>query len=252
MSNHSCLNFFQLMGWHCQTLILAGQRVTYFSTPFTLPDGKPLDFYIQEDGDFFLFTDDKLTLISLSAMGYSLESRSGWKGLAGLALKYGFELNQQGEITAKIHKSKMLQKGQDILMLFSGVVLWEEERRALSESSDQDFLDEIEQILRVTTPDTPVERNPKIDIDSSTLEFSFKWGSVYIDGVRPVAQSVNSKLRKALLARKVLDDGDLVFVIDDRANPEKATEELNVLGRVAQTTLLKNFRESRIKDQTAH
>lgn len=252
MSNQNCLNFFKLMGWYCQPLDIAGQRVTYFSTPLTLPGGKPLDFYIQEVGDFFLFTDDKLTLVSLSAMGYSFENRGSWKGIAGIASKYGFYLNQQGEITAKIHKDDMALQGQSILMLLSEVVLWEEERRALSESTDQDFLDEIEQILKLTNPDILIEKNPKIEVDNSTLEFSFKWGTIYIDGVKPIAQSINSRLRKALLAEKILDDAELLFVVDDRSNPAKALEELNVLGKVASATLLKNFKSSRVKNQATH
>lgn len=252
MDNYSCLNFFQLMGWHCKPLSITGQHVTYFSTPLILPGGKPLDFYIQEDGEFFLFTDDRLTLVSLSAIGYSFENRGSWKGIANIASKYGFEMSHQGEITAKFHKTDIATQGQNILMLLSEVILWEEERRALSESSDQGFLDEIEQILKLTNPDILIERNPRLDVDSTILEFSFKWGTLYIDGVKPIAQSINSRLRKALLAEKVLDDAQLLFVVDDRLSPAKAIDELNVLGKVASATLLKNFKASSLKNQVTH
>lgn len=82
-----------------------------------------------------MFTDDRLTLVSLSAIGYSFENRGSWKGIANIASKYGFEMSHQGEITAKFHKTDIATQGQNILMLLSEVILWEEERRALSEES---------------------------------------------------------------------------------------------------------------------
>lgn len=252
MDNHKCLNIFQLMGWHCQSLNFDQQHITYFSTPLNLPDGKPLDFYIQADGEFYLFTDDKLTMLSLSAAGYAFENRANWKGISNIASKYGFSLSQQGEITAKVHKSSMQELGRNIIMLLSEVTLWEEERRALSETTDQEFLDQIEQVLKLTNPDIEVEKNPKINVDSTTLEFNFKWGTMYIDGVRPIAQSINSRLRKALLAQKILDSTELLFVVDDRSNPTKALEELDVLGKITPATLLNSFKRSKIKGQVFH
>lgn len=240
------------MGWHCQPIATTNTQVTYFSTPFVLPDGKPFDFYIEEHDKYFVFTDDRMTIFSLSSAGHLFDSRNSWKGISNIATKYGFNLSDDGEILASIAKERLPILGKNILMLFSEILRWQEQKASELIDLDASFLEEIEFALTSTSPHQIIERNASLKVEHTSLEFSFKWGSLYIDGVKPIAQSVNSRLRKALIANKVLDSKELLFIIDDRENSEKALEELEVIGKVAPATLLQQFKRSRTSNQLTH
>jgi len=216
---------------------------TYISTPISLPGGKPLDFYLIQRGDLVEFTDDGITLFALKSIGYALSDKRNWKGLENLGLKFGFQLTDSGQFEAIFPLAEMDAWGGKILRLMAAVVAWEEERSA---EGDTDFslTDEIEMILRAKEPDRKITRNATLKVGRVEMSFDFLWGSTYIDAVAPIPQSVNPRLRKAVLISKEEDPADVLFIVDDRGGKRrKAEDEMSVLGGLSSTILLSDFQQ---------
>jgi len=99
-------------------------------------------------------------------------------------------------------------------------------------------------LLRAKAPTRVLERSPTIVINGSDLHFDFLWGNTYVDAVKPIAQSVNSKLRKALLlSRENIEGVETLFILDDRKHKEKAEEEQAIIGQIAQAIKFSDFQK---------
>ncbi|MCS5516540.1 hypothetical protein NWF32_21005 [Pseudomonas qingdaonensis] len=104
--------------------------------------------------------------------------------------------------------------------------------------------DEIEMLLRAKDPDRKIIRNASLQVGKIEMSFDFLWGDTYIDAVAPLPQSVNARLRKAVLISKVDDPADVLFIVDDRGGKKrKAEDEIAVLGSLASTILLSDFQQ---------
>ncbi|MCV4287910.1 DUF1828 domain-containing protein [Pseudomonas capsici] len=238
-----CGDFFTKAGWHCQTISAGSGPATYISTPITLPGGKPLDFYLIRRGDLIEFTDDGITLFALKSIGYALSDKRNWKGLDNLGQKFGFCLSDSGAFEAIFPVAELDAWGGRILRLMAAIAAWEEERSA---EGDADFslTDEIEILLRTKAPERKLVRNVALLVGKVEMSFDFLWGNTYIDAVAPIPQSVNPKLRKAVLINKVDDPVDVLFIVDDRGGKKKkAEDEVSVLGGLASTILLSDFQQ---------
>jgi hypothetical protein len=230
-----------MAGWHCQTINAGSGPATYISTPITLPGGKPLDFYLIQRGDLVEFTDDGIALFSLRSMGYALSDKRNWKGLENLGLRFGFSLSNAGAFESTFPLAEMAHWGANILRLMAAIATWEEDRSA---EGDADFslTDEIEMLLRAKDPERKLTRNATLQAGRTEMSFDFLWGNTYIDAVAPLPQSVNARLRKAVLISKIDDPADVLFIVDDRGGKkQKAEEEIAVLGGLASTILLSDF-----------
>lgn len=243
MRTIGCSDFFARAGWYCQTINAGSGPATYISTPITLPGGKPLDFYLISRGDLVEFTDDGISLFALRSIGYALSDKRNWKGLDNLAQRFGFHLSDAGAFEATFPAYEMDQWGGKIIRLMAAIAAWEEERSA---EGDTDFslTDEIEMLLRAKAPDRKIVRNAALKVGKVEMSFDFLWGNTYIDAVAPLPQSVNPRLRKAVLISKVENPADILFIVDDRgAKKEKAEEEIGVLGGLASTILFSDFQQ---------
>lgn len=242
METIACEGFFKEAGWHCAPVAAGNSTVLYISTPITLVQGKPLDFFLLDRGALYEITDDGTTMGEFRATGLALEHKKNWKGLENIATAYGFSLDSSGEFTAVFPKNQLADWSGKVLLLFSALAAWEKEKL---NDEDQDFAlaDEIELLLRAKAPSWALTRNTTITVGKSTLKFDFVWGNYLVDAVRPIAQSVNPKLRKALLLTKHSEDRVALFIIDDRSEPERADDEQSVLGQVAKAVKLSNFQK---------
>ena len=247
----SCEKFFASAGWHCQELDLPGGKSTYISTPLALPGGKPFDFYLSQRGKLIEFTDDGNTMFALSSMGFALDDRRNWRGLENVAMRHGFELSQRGAFEAVFPANDLSFWGASIIRLFCSLADWQEEKTA---EGDTDFslTDEVEMLLRARDARAKLDRDVSVKIGASSYEFSFLWGDTYVDAVRPVRQAVNSRIRKALVMSKQYEDVKMLFVIDDRADPDRAQEERGVLGSIAKAVMFSDFERSSEKPTMQH
>lgn len=242
MCTTGCSDFFAQAGWHCQTIDSGSGPATYISTPITLPGGKPLDFYLINRGALIDFTDDGIALFALRSLGYTLCDKRNWKGLDNLGLKFGFHLSDAGAFEATFPASELNTWSGKILRLMSSIASWEEDRSA---EGDTDFslTDEIELLLRAKAPAREIVRNAPLKVGKVEIIFDFRWGDTYIDAVAPIPQSVNPRLRKAVLISKVDSPVEVLFIVDDRGNKQKAEDEIGVLGGLAATILLSDFQQ---------
>ncbi len=239
----NCQNFFAKSGWYCSPLKgnTDTPRVLYVSTPLLLSNRKPLDFYIQETGGFISIYDDGTTLFALSNNGFDFTNRRNWKGLHALAEKFDFVLDETGEFKSTKPVAEFMVLCADAIALFSSIRTWEKER---SSEDDADFslTHQVEEILLRNSPDRILKFSPKVNVGNAEVVFDFQWGELFVDTLAPVANAVNSRLRKGLLMQRIDSANNVLFVIDDRHVPEKAEMEMAVLGGVAPSLKLSTLR----------
>lgn len=240
MSSLGCGDFFRKSGWHCQVVPTANGNATYISTPIVLPGGKPLDFYLIQRGNLVEFTDDGITMFALRSLGYALGDKRNWRGLENIASRLGFQLTDAGCFETIFPETEMAQWGSKIVRLMSAIAAWEEERFA---EGDTDFslTDEVELLLRSKDPSLKLSRDVSVTVGKTQVSFDFLWGSTYVDAVAPVQQSINARLRKAILMNRGDEVINMLFIIDDRSKKQKAIDETSVLGDISPTILLSDF-----------
>lgn len=237
----NCDLFFSQAGWHCAPVEFNGHKMLYVSTPVTLAQGKPLDFYLVDRGTMYEMTDDGITMFALRSSGFALDDKRNWRGLANIAAQYGFTLEEDGSFSAIFEKPHLASWSDRLLRLLTGLAQWESEKY---QESDQEFTfaAEIEMLLRAKAPMRSLEKSPVVKINGADLHFDFLWGNTYVDAVKPIAQSVNSKLRKALLiSRENIEGVETLFILDDRIHKEKAEEEQAIIGQVAHAIKFSDF-----------
>lgn len=237
-----CTEFFKASGWRC-TPIEASKGVSclYVSLPVTFATGHPCDIYVfEEPGGRLRLSDDGDTLSHFHRIGYALEDKRRWKGLISMANEYGFELTECGELTTAFPRERLGSHIDSLLQLYSALIAWERDHYA---EGDQDFslTEEVERLLHFLEPGLEVVRSPRISTPTGEVSFDLRWGSTYVDALRPNAQSINSRLRKVLMLQSDEDTPEMLFVIDDRPSRLKAEAERDVLGRMTQATLLSDL-----------
>lgn len=236
----NCSTFFAKAGWHCQTIATGSGQAMYISTPITLPGGKPFDFYLAARGEYLEFTDDGVTLFALRTLGYPLSDKRNWRGLENIGIKFGFSLNDAGAFEALFPADELDDWNGKIIRLFSAIASWEEDRYA---EGDTDFslTDEVAMLLQAKDPERKLTRNMTVRLGKTEAHFDFLWGDTYVDAVRPIQQAINSRLRKALLINRSEEKIEVLFIVDDRNQQEKADDEISVLGEFSPTIRLTDF-----------
>lgn len=236
-----CTEFFKASGWRCATVPVSEHTAClYVSLPVSFSTGRPCDVYILEETSGRLtLSDDGDTLSHFHSAGFELNDKRRWRGLVDIANNHGLELTSEGELTATFPREKLPEVINHLLQFFSAIIAWEKER---FEAGDQDYslTQEVERLLHILEPDREVTPSPTLATPSGSVSFDFKWGDTYVDAIRPNAQSVNSRLRKAVMIQGE-ETPDVLFVIDDRLSRAKAQSELGVLGTLARTTLLSDM-----------
>ncbi|UPG96333.1 DUF1828 domain-containing protein [Luteibacter aegosomatissinici] len=208
----------------------------------SLPNGSPIDFYLINYGDRFVVTDDGLWLFALRSLGYSLEDRRNWRGLAELAATHGFSLCDDGSFEIDGDASRLHILGGSVIRMICALVAWEKEHYAAADS-DLSLNREVERLMRLKAPLWPIEKSPIVRLpNGQELRFDFKWGTKYVDAIAPIPLSVSSRLRKILqMQKELMDTESVLFIVDDRAEPKKATQELAILAQVSKAITLSDF-----------
>jgi len=234
-----CATFIKA-GWHCQIVRAGDTPATYISTPIVLVGSKPLDFYLIPSGKEIEFTDDGMTLFALRTLGFALEDKRNWRGLENIAIRHGFSLSERGAIESRFPEDDLDIWAGKILRLFATIANWEEDRLA---EGDTDFIltREVEMLLRAKNPNLRLDKDVEIKFGKKAATFNFLWGDTYIDAIRPRAQTVNARLRKALLVGREDDNIKMLFIVDDRQQPEKAEDEISILAGVGKAIRLTDF-----------
>lgn len=243
-----CNGYFKQAGWHCSVVNgVQGDETLYVSTPVVLSGGKPLDFYVKQEGTKVLLSDDGIAMFALRSLGFNLSDKRHWKGLENIAQRYHFKLSENGAFEAEFDAKNDASWGGKMLLLCADIRTWEKEH---SSQGDTDFslTDHVEALLKKMRPDRSLQIGVTVEVGRAVLDFDFKWGDIFIDAIRPSSQAVNARLRKGILMQRIEEDANVLFIVDDRGNVDKARQELSVLGGVAPTIALTDF--EKLKDYT--
>jgi hypothetical protein len=186
------------------------------------------------------FTDDGNTMFALTSIGYELEDRRNWRGLENIAIRYGFELTPTGAFHAVFPEREMQERGEKLVRFFSTLADWEDQHY-MEGDTEFTLTQEVEMLLRSKDAKAKLERNVELHMGEQTFGFSFKWGDTYVDAIKPIQQSINARIRKALVLGQALEEVRLLFIVDDRVSPSKADDEISVLGTVARAVRFTDF-----------
>lgn len=211
--------------------------MTHLSLPFQLSDGSVLGVYIMALDSKYMVTDDGTTMFNLSCNDIDLTDRRKWVSLRNIADRYGYHISEAGAIRRAYEESELPQVTHDILLLMAEVVNWE---AALHETGDLDLslTMEVEQLLTLMYHRAP-EKSKEIKGHHGALYvFDFYVGDTYIDVFKPHPASTGSKLRKVIDLRRSYEDLNVMFVIDDRMEPEKAATEMGIFSGSANSIKL--------------
>lgn len=181
MNAMTCERWASIAGWNCKPVGSADSTALCITTPLTLPGGKPMDFYLQEEAHSqYEMTDDGLTMFALRGLGYALDDRRNWRGLEALATQHGFELTERGEIRASVPEDRVTEYSGRILQLFSSILAWEAEKFS---DADSDFAltAEVERLLRMRDGSRPLLRDVTVQTRAADVTFNFQWGDTYVD-----------------------------------------------------------------------
>lgn len=186
-------------------------------------------------------SDDGTTMFALRSLGFDFSDRRNWRSLVLLADKHGFEITDAGEFFCTKPESELLDLSANTISLLAAICAWEKDR---SSEGDADFslTKEVEKLLVRNAPDRKITPAPIVQIGAADVAFDFLWGDIYVDAVRPIANAVNSRLRKGLLMQRIEAEGNILFIVDDTHTPDKARAEMAVLGGVAPAVSLSVFK----------
>lgn len=228
----NCDRFGDLIGMRCNP---AGDAVEVI-TPFTFADGNGIELFAQERGSQVHFFDDGFTLLHLQSAGVQIgNNKNRWKPLRTIAQRYEVTLSDDGvfeTLCSSEHASVGFARMVSTLL---GVAAWERENAGVS--LDNSYLvEEVGFYLRAWKPSRDLQRKPIVrGFSGRTLTFDYELDGHLIDAVQPHGRTTGAELRKLVdfNSSPVRLQREPLVIVDDRANPDAAKQELDILGRVA-------------------
>lgn len=225
----TCDKLSHISGWQCSQ---APDDSLFVSTPVTLLDGTPLGFFLSIDNGIATFSDEGITIFALRNQHFDLDDRRNWKGIERIASNLGFTLLEDGELTMSFPEAESPYWFGRITRLVGDIAAWEQERIAQSDTRFT-LTREVEDLLRRIEPGRELTLSPRVTIDGKSMDFDFLWGDTYVDAIAPKARSTSARLRKAIMARPLeLQGGHIMIIVDDREDPKKSKDEIDVLSQV--------------------
>src|SRR5690242_4051559 len=94
----SCEGLLERLGYECRVM---GDRLIAVDTPFLFADGEPISFYLDENVNAVVVSDNANTLAHLASIGFDITDRRGWKSVGNIVSSFGFDLLDSGEIVGK-------------------------------------------------------------------------------------------------------------------------------------------------------
>jgi len=234
----SCEELFKRMGFECAR---REGGVYVINTPLSFPDGEPISLYFVERENSVLVSDNSNTLVHLRSIGIDVSDRKKWRGMRQIISSFGLTLGDSGEVTG----GALLKGAHNLVARYLGAMLaigdMEREHMGLSDEMAH-FLDEVELHLKAWRPDDALTYRPEIRGHSGrTHTFHFQLGEEVIDAAKPHSVRTGSILRKAADLQNSSSPLQVMVVMDDRDDPERAKAETDIL-----STLVKVLPFSRL------
>lgn len=227
------------VGYKCLPIRgLNGQKALEVGTPFFFPDGSAITFYLLEENNHFLISDNGDTAMHIASYG-SIWNKSTPFQLSKLAKEHHVSLGTQGDIRLLVKKNEVSHGIAVFTAALIALSRWVEQRLNIA-PQDVALADEAEIYLSHWKPSEELLKNvPITGLSKRDYSFDYQQGNDLIDIVAPSASSVGATMRKAgdVLNSPYLDGRQIRVIVDDRENPLRAREEKQILGAFVKSML---------------
>lgn len=218
----------QHLGYSCHPVeTVDGGTAMCIQTAHTWADGSIFSFYLIDNGDTILLTDDCESLFYFHAQG--LDSRHNIRVLRG-RLEDGHiraTLENDGDLCSIGRKSETPYLIADYISAVCTLMRYEREMLTLSQDTAA-FSAEVELYLRAWKPKAKLISNPKIKgISGRSHTFDFALDKELILAVSPSPQAVGAAMRKLGDVKMTENGQELMVVVDDRSGDLFATQKVN-------------------------
>jgi Domain of unknown function DUF1828 len=221
----SCENLLNRMGYECHE---ADGKTIIVDTPFAFADGESIGFYLRDDRDVTVIHDNADTLAHLRGVGMNLTSRLQWKGIRNIVAAFGFELEDSGIISGRMSRDREAELIKNYISALLAISDLEREYLGLSEEQSQ-YVQEVEFYLRASKPNAVFESAPFVHGHSGkNYRFHFSFDGWLVDAARPNGNRTGAILRKSLDVKNAADH-QIMVVMDDREEPDRAKSETDIL-----------------------
>lgn len=233
----NCNSFSALTGMRCEPQPTPdGSECIAVVTPFRLFDGEAVCLYAQAHQDGVHLFDDGQTMFWLHGIGHrGLEDRRAWRPLRTAVGKYSVTLNDDATIETFVRTGEAPLAFARMVSAILAIDAWARENAGAGASLH--LADEAALYLRAWRPEQAViaEPEPVIGFSGAEHRFTLQQGDEYIDTIGPSQQASSAELRKLVDVRASAKHAalDIRVVVDDRRQPERAQQEIAILGRVA-------------------
>lgn len=227
------------MGFSCER-VSGGMH--FVQTPLTFPDGEPIALYFMSDINSVSVSDNANTISHLSGLGMEMHDRKKWRGVRQIVQGFGMELRESGEISGKALPSQAESLVGRYLSAMLAVADLERQSMVLTEEMG-DYLEEVELHLRAWKAGEKVATNAPVRGNSGrTHTFNFKIGEkLLVDVAKPHSGRTGSIMRKSADIQNSEDGSDVLVIMDDRDDPDRAKEETNILSTLVSVMTFKRL-----------
>lgn len=218
------------------------------STPFTMPSGTSIPVFIEPNasGGHRLWDAGEL-LFEVIVSGVQLQDRRRLRGIAATVQQLGACLTEAGSLEVIVSADELPAGFARFISAALEIARWNE--RALDETpGHEDLVDEVHQLLIARRGgDAHIERDVSIaGFTRRPLTFNFRDNGCLIDCIPATSQSSAFEVRKLLDLRSVAahNETEVLIIVDDRHDPKRAAEEMDLISRLANAQGFTSLRAS--------
>lgn len=226
-----------LTRYDCQTLRgLDGGPCLEIGTPFSLPDGSAINLYLTQPAEGMVkISDNADTLFQLGGMGLDVWHASRLGVIRELMQQHRMAVGKQGDLFLLAPQAQAANAFARAVTSLLALSAWARDHLQ-TEAPTVDMLGEIEPWIIARNPDAFYKRNPHVKGASTTdYTFDLQHGTDLIDIISADARSTGAAMRKVgdIQNGPFAEHLSPLIVVYDLVNPEKALNEISILGSVA-------------------
>lgn len=224
-----------LTKYDCRSLVaIDGSPCLEIGTPFSLPDGSAINIYLKPEAQFIRISDNADTMFQLGGLGLDVWNGAVKTSLSKLLGKHKVQLSPQGEVFLLTSNDNSAMGFAVAITAILQLANWAADK--LNERSPTiDLIAEVEPYLIARNPTAEFKKKFHVKgVSQSDHVFDFLQGCEIIDVLTPWPASTGGAMRKAGDVQNG-PMGELfqpLFIVDDRTEPDKAFNEIEILGSI--------------------
>lgn len=221
-------------------------------TPFAWIDGEPIGFFVIDQGETILISDNGDTIFHFHSLGMLSGGKRSWGQIRSIASVRDVHLSDEGEMYSLGNKENAEALVSNFIATLMSIADYQRDNAGISENINR-FADEVELLLREWKPTEPLERGYKLTgLSRKEHQFDFRLGNKIISAVQPNAAATGSLMRKFGDIKGGIDSSDLelLAIIDDRHDAAKAEEEIKIVSSLVRAVPFSNLKKAATKVST--